>query len=83
MNNVTSLNGSPMPKTEPDENYIEMLEEALERARAGETIGGVLIQSYRDDTCDFQVVGFIRHYSVIGTIEVTKSYIVDMSRGTE
>jgi hypothetical protein len=50
MSNVTALPGFSVPSRDPIERVVEILEEALEAARAGKITGVALVTVERDPT---------------------------------
>lgn len=50
MSNVTALPGFSLPSHDPVEKVIEILEEALEAARAGKIVGVGMVTVERDPT---------------------------------
>jgi hypothetical protein len=78
MAEVVSLNGAPLPTDiERDEGLIAALEQALERARSGETIAASLVELYRDETVGRQIVGHMTSpLRFIGAVEMVKHELV-------
>lgn len=83
MSNVTSISGNSIAQREPNETYIKALREELARAEAGETIGGVLVYVYYDETASYHVAGHIPHYTTLGALTVVQNVICEVDRGTE
>lgn len=81
MSNVTSLNGGSVAHRTPNETYIQELEAELERARSGETIGGLLICNYYDSTCDYVIAGHVCYYTTIGAATVALQALGEDARG--
>lgn len=65
-NNVLKI--VPLPPRTPNVNCITALEEALERARTGETIGVAIIEQDADTGSFWTCGGFCGSYSMLGAI---------------
>lgn len=64
--NVVSPWGYDFPERHVDENFVKALEDALEKARAGEVVGGTLILGYHDGLSSYRIAGRVASYSMLG-----------------
>lgn len=78
--NLIQLGGGSVAQREPNAAYIEQLEKELERAKAGEVIGGAFASVYYDNTCNYTLAGHICYYTVIGALEAAKFELLTDSR---
>lgn len=73
MAEVQSLFGDPIPLGEPVESCVEALEAALERAKAGETVGVVIAEAHADRASSYRVAGLLGGYGTLGAVERAKA----------
>lgn len=66
----------PPATSEPNQNCIEMLEAALERARSGETTGAVVVEQCEDNTSCWNWGGLCGSFSMIGAMQVAQASLV-------
>lgn len=72
---VVGIHGAAVSQTlEHDDNCIKFLEEALERARSGETLGVGIVEYNRDQTVAFSAGGTYRRRPMIGGAEAMKFF---------
>ena len=83
MSKVTSINGDALYTGEPNDRAIEVLEETLERARSGDVIGVCIVNRNSDGTAGFFIGGSIGGYSMLGSLEVVRSHLVDVNRSDD
>ena len=81
MSNVTSLSGSGVAVREPSPAWVRVLEEELERARSGETVGGVLIRNFFDLTVSYTYAGDLNLYQTLGAMAVVGTALAEDARG--
>lgn len=74
--NVISINGGPDGQPEPDESVIKILEDLLERARAGDAIGIAAVYTTPDEISAYCLGGWVGSYSMIGAVETMKGRLV-------
>lgn len=73
MGEVVGINGDLVIATrEPRQTLIETLEDALEKAKAGEIQGAVLVMRYADGCVQYVNSGAPGGYAVIGCLEDAK-----------
>ena len=77
---VVSVFGGPTGEPAPNEILIATLERALEAAKAGEIVGGAIAYLHSDGHGSFNVAGQIGGYSMLGAVEMAKSYIVEINK---
>lgn len=65
---IVSLFGQPVEEREPNENCIKTLEIALERAKAGEVVGVVIVEQHYDSAASYLFGGFVSSYSTLGAL---------------
>lgn len=84
MADVFTINGGIKIAAEgdPDADYIAMLRDALQRAEAGETTGGLLIEATHDARYHRNLVGFYLPIVMLGNIEVIREEILPPFRHT-
>ena len=81
---VVSIKGEPLPEAgTPNEKLVERLEEALDRARLGQTAGIVLVEvSHRKDA-QYAIYGhYLTAFSTMGALsaaqtEITCTYVAN------
>lgn len=78
MSNVTSLNGGPSGVREVNEHLIEVLEGILERARAGEAVGGAIILLHYDSASSWMLAGRVGGYSMLGACSAVKHALLEL-----
>lgn len=78
MSNVTSLNGGPAGVREVNEHLIEVLEDALERARAGEAVGGAVVLLHYDNAASWRLTGRVGGYSMLGACSAVKHALLEL-----
>lgn len=71
---VTNLLGQPIAvEGKPCAEYVELLENALARAKAGETTGGFLVEAALDGIYYATVEGVYSLVQMMGNVELLKS----------
>ena len=67
---IVSLHGEEIPEPgTPNERVIEVLERSLEKAKAGDLAGVVLIQATHDDAYDWYITGHRLYcYTALGAV---------------
>ena len=68
MNNVVSPWGHIPPQKTVNEDLVKGLEDLLERARAGETIGAVVAYCDYDSNAGYTILGSVGTYSLVGAM---------------
>lgn len=64
---VVAMNGAYVPQPgRVNEDVVSMLENALERAKAGEFVGGVIVAQYGDGSFCRDVAGGFNHSRMVG-----------------
>lgn len=59
-----------------NETCVEMLEDILERAKAGQVIGVALGLTHYDGTSAYAIGGMVGCHSLIGALDVAKGHLV-------
>ena len=75
MGDVVTLRGNSVGK--PNAQYIAMLEDELQRARAGDTVGGALIRLHSDMAASWAVAGVVGGYSMLGALQMVQYELVE------
>ena len=78
---VTSLHGGPTYEKEPSPACIEVLEELLAQAKAGEIVGIATAAMTHDGCGEWRIGGRVGGYSMLGAADVMRAEIVDVVRG--
>lgn len=75
MAEVHSLHGALVPVREVDENAIAVLEDALERARAGEVVGVLVCEQTFDGLATYRFGGRTGTYALTGAVSVALGWL--------
>jgi hypothetical protein len=74
---VVSLHGEALPTPgEPVADVVKLLDEVLERARSGETLGVVVVERHADESASSDRAGSIRYMNVLGVLEYEKYHLL-------
>ena len=76
---VTSLRGGAIVVPEPNQQFIELLEETLVMARAGEVVGGAMALLHGDGCASYTAGGTLGGYSIIGAVQVLNRHLVTIA----
>lgn len=80
MSEVVSLTGGLTHQREVVPNCVSVLEDLLERARAGEIVGVAVAGLYYDATAAYWVGGRVGGYGMIGALEMIRADLVEINR---
>ena len=80
---VTAIFGGPAGVPEVSKYCVELLEEWLEMAKAGEIVGVVLVGLCHDKLSRYAIGGHCGGYSLVGCLEIAKTDLIDMNRSSE
>ena len=73
---ITPLTVVTPLRDEPQPQCILALERALERARAGHTVGVLIVEQGPDDTAGFVNGGNCGSYAMLGVLQVAQSILL-------
>ena len=77
--NIIDMNGGTLRTVNAD--YVQMLEDELERAKSGEATGGVLVTLHRDNAASFTCAGRVGGFGMVGAIEQAKQVLLEVNAG--
>lgn len=60
----------------PDPDCIEVLEEALARARSGEIVGIIAIEQFADHSAGWAAGGYLSPVSSIGCLQIAQHHLL-------
>lgn len=81
MSEVVSLTGGLTHQREVVPGCVSVLEDLLERARAGEIVGVAVAGLRYDATAAYRVGGRVGGYGMIGALEMIRADLVEINRG--
>ncbi|MGC4008846.1 MAG: hypothetical protein QM805_07645 [Pseudomonas sp.] len=64
--NVVSPWGYSFPERYVSDDLVKNLEELLEKAKAGEIIGAMIVSGYHDGLAGWRISGKVGNYSMLG-----------------
>jgi hypothetical protein len=70
VSNVLSPWGCLPPERIVIKELVDGLEKMLEKARAGEIVGAVLVSGHHDQTSSFSILGAVGTYSLVGAMTI-------------
>jgi peptide deformylase len=82
--NIVSLNGAPVAgeQMQPSQYLIETLEEMLERAKNGQTIGMAAVMMEHDGQCPYALVGRVGGFVMAGSLS-TLMYVMNVQNASD
>ena len=83
MTEVVSLFGQPTGERVPSKVAVEVLEDWLAKAKAGECIGVCVVGIYADGLSSYSLAGRIGGFSMLGALQVAEAEIVEIVRGED
>lgn len=78
MAEVISMCGQMVPASEPDTDTIWLLEDILERAKAGEIVGVYIAALHHDATASWSRAGMVGPYSFLGALTAAQADLIAM-----
>ena len=82
--NVTAIRGGPIyQRSRPNPHVITMLEDLLERARAGNVIGLVAVDVDEAGLACWHKAGKTGGFSLLGGVAALQSYLSDAANGED
>ena len=76
--NVTPLHGGEIVRREPNAGWVAECRKQLERAEAGETVGGITATLHSDLTSSYSIAGMIGPNSLLGASDLGHSKLRQM-----
>ena len=81
---VSSIFGGEIPTGEtgePNESLISFLEDLLERARSGNSVGVIATELHNDRSASWHVVGQVGGFTMLGAATVALDELTSVVRG--
>lgn len=77
---IVSFRGGPAPAARiPRQDVIDMLEAALDKARAGELQAAVLVMMDADQSASHDIQGLLGGWSLVGSMRLADHHLVNMT----
>lgn len=80
--NVVSPWGYAIPEKTVQPDLVKSLEELLEKAKAGEIVGGVLVMGYYDALASYRIVGQVGTYALVGAMTLAARNLEHITNDT-
>ena len=81
MSDVVSFKGAPFGQKEVNSICVDVLQDLLRRAEAGELVGIALGALHYNSETSWHVAGHVGGYAMIGALEMAKADLIDVNRG--
>lgn len=82
--NVISVFGGPIVSAaEPNAACVRTLEQWLERARSGKTIGVVIAAMDTDNLVEYELSGYVGSFNMMGALQMLQQHLIDINLEVE
>lgn len=82
--NVIPVFGGPITNAaEPNAACVKTLEQWLERARSGKTIGVVIAAMDTDNMTQYELAGYVGSFNMMGALQMLQQHLIDINLEVE